>query len=512
VNQTIRRGIPLLLLCGIFTIAACGGGGGPGPAPGPAPDEGFRVTELTPFDGELFVSVDRELVATFSEALIPGTIDESNFLLAERASGRRVAGTVTMAVDRMTATFRPDDILLLNTGYQIRILPDVTSVSGEYLSEEHRTVFTTALTVEDPPPPPPPSVKGKFRTIGAMKVGRSSHTATLLGSGKVLITAGFRTGNLLAATGELYDPATDTFRFTGGQLTLARGFHTATRLTNGEVLIAGGLAGSSFVETPSAELYDPNNDRYYYSTAFMNQARAFHSATLLYDGRVLVAGGTVPSGGGSYSSKTAEIYDPNPSGSPFFKALPNMAVYRAGQTATRLSDGRVVLIGGNSSDLRVEIYNPVTETFTLKQGELKTARRGHTATLLPDGNILVMGGGERSAEIYLTMKDYFVWAPGYPQIERRDHTANFTDTGYVLFTGGSQGIAGDTQNPLFFHRNTEMYDPASGAFVGSSPLLDEPRTRHRATTLSNGEILVTGGANVDSSQPELNTAEVFSTN
>jgi hypothetical protein len=140
---------------------------------------------------------------------------------------------------------------------------------------------------------------------------------------------------------------------------------------------------------------------------------------------------------------------------------------------------------------------------------LKTARRGHTATLLPDGNILVMGGGERSAEIYLTAKDYFVWAPGYPTTERRDHTADLTTSGYILFTGGSQGIAGDAQNPLFFHRSTEMYDPETGAFLGASPLLDEPRSRHRSTVLSNGEILVTGGANVDGTQTELNTAEIF---
>ena len=507
--QSIRRYFPCLLLSGILAVVACGGGGGSGPAPEPVPDAGFRVSESSPFDGELFVAVDTEIDVTFSDALIPGTIGESNFLLTERASGRKVSGSVTMSLNRMSATFRPDDLLLLNTGYQIRVLPDVTSIGGEPLAEEHRSVFTTAITVEDPPAPPPPSVRGSFQTVGKMKVGRSSHTATLLGNGKVILTGGFRTGTMLSDTGELFDPVTDTFRLASGKLTLARAFHTATRLTNGEVLITGGVAGAGFLETPSAELYDLNSDRFYYSTAFMNHARAFHVATPLPDGRVLITGGTVPSGGTSYSSKTAEIYDRNPSGSPLFKALPDMAVYRAGHTATRLSDGRVVLIGGNSTDLRVEVYNPVTESFTLKQGVLKAARRGHTATLLEDGNILVMGGGQRSAEIYLTTKDYFVWAAGYPQIDRRDHTANFTETGYVLFTGGAQGIAGDTQNPLFFHRTTEMYDPATGAFLGASPLLDEPRTRHRATTLANGDILVTGGANVDSTQLELYTAEVF---
>ena len=106
-----------------------------------------------------------------------------------------------------------------------------------------------------------------------------------------------------------------------------------------------------------------------------------------------------------------------------------MAAYRASHTATVLSDGRVLLAGGNGTDTTLEIFDPETDTFTTVAGSLKMPRRGHTATLLPSGDVLIMGGGDRSAEVYDVGRDFARWAIGYPLWDRKDHTADTLSDG-----------------------------------------------------------------------------------
>ena len=117
---------------------------------------------------------------------------------------------------------------------------------------------------------------------------RQSHTATLLLSGKVLVAGG--ENNFPLNSAELYDPATGTWTATGS-LATSRSSHTATLLPNGNVLVAGGFTDQNFFPLNSAELYDPNSETWT-PTASMNiPARAVHTATLLLNGKVLVAGG-----------------------------------------------------------------------------------------------------------------------------------------------------------------------------------------------------------------------------
>src|SRR6266581_2565543 len=135
---------------------------------------------------------------------------------------------------------------------------------------------------------------GSFTPTGAMSVGRYSHTATLLPNGKVLVTGGETTlcGCCVAPTSsaELYDPDSGRWSRTG-DMTTTREFHTATLLTNGTVLVAGGAGGDAVPDfLSSAEMYDPTTEKWKTTTP-MNVARLTHTATLLADGRVLVAGG-----------------------------------------------------------------------------------------------------------------------------------------------------------------------------------------------------------------------------
>jgi WD40 repeat protein len=283
----------------------------------------------------------------------------------------------------------------------------------------------------------------------------------------------------------------------------SRGFHTATRLLNGKILILGGVSGANVTETNTVEIYDPGTNQFSNVTPGMIYARAFHTATLLDDGRVLIAGGTVPTGNGTFSSKKAEIYDPTSNG---FTALPDMAAYRAAHTATKLDDGRVLILGGNGTDTTIEVFAPDKNDFLDTSRKLLVARRGHTATLLSStGNVVVMGGGSKTAGLWVTKNGQYVRTNGDPIEERKDHTAAETVSGKILFSGGSR-VQGSF---ILFSQTSEYYDRFANTFLSSAPLLGASTTRHRATTLSDGRILVTGGSNLDPNLSELRMVQLY---
>jgi WD40 repeat protein len=239
---------------------------------------------------------------------------------------------------------------------------------------------------------------GVFVPTGPMNVIRTGgETATLLQDGLVLVTGGDddSPASKALASAELYDPKAGTFRLTGS-MTTARTYHTATLLPDGQVLVAGGF-DSSGAALDTAELYDPATGEFV-STSHMGQAFDGHTATLLADGRVLVVGGTA-SCVQEKPLASAELYDP---ATGTFSPTGSMATARDGQSATRLGDGRVLIAGGDNNT--AELYDPGAGTFS-PTGSMKVARASQTATLLADGLVLLAGGADdvadgASAELY----------------------------------------------------------------------------------------------------------------
>lgn len=262
-------------------------------------------------------------------------------------------------------------------------------------------------------------VAHKFVAVAnTMSDRRMFQTATLLLSGKVLVAGGATdmSGDTTNSA-DIYDPATNSFTAATFPMDHQRAAHTATLLTSGpmagKVLITGGVGGSSFFfKDSSAELYDPASQQFVLLSSFMNEPRSMHTATLLDNGDVLLAGGfsgTVAIAGGMLSgasgliSNSAEIFDPKTGdftcvggfNSETLRCNPSMTVARAAQTATLLATGpkphRVLIAGGigatdpaahGRSLSSAELFNSAGGGSFSATGPMSTARALHTATLL----------------------------------------------------------------------------------------------------------------------------------
>ncbi|HET9530101.1 MAG TPA: kelch repeat-containing protein [Blastocatellia bacterium] len=330
------------------------------------------------------------------------------------------------------------------------------------------------------------TVKGSWSITGSLNQARSFHTATLLPDGKVLVAGGLAAGGALASA-ELYDPSTGSWSFTGS-LNLPRDGHTATLLANGKVLVVGGFANGCCQHlTNTAELYNPATGEWSF-TENLNVPRRGHTATLLPNGKVLVAGGGY---GGAITTHTAELYDPD---AGTWSLTGNLSGTRVGHAATLLEEGKVLVAGGcDDGDCNfflgsAELYDPNTETWSLT-GSLNTPRDNHTLTTLPDGNVLLPGGevpgfSLNTVELYNPATGR--WSYTGSLLNRRSLTPDtLLPSGQVLVAGG---------------RSAELYDPATGKW-NTTANLNTSRFGHTATLLPNGKVLVAGGAD--------NTAELY---
>lgn len=225
----------------------------------------------------------------------------------------------------------------------------------------------------------------------------------------------------------------------------------------------------------------------------MSVARSGHTATVLRDGKVLVAGGF----NGDYLD-TAEIYDPK---TGEFTAIGKLTMPRSEHIAVLLENGKILLAGGvgtNWTFLKsAEIFDPVAKSFS-KTGNMTTPRESHTATLLENGRVLITGGHQgrrsaivvyRSAEIYDFKKGSFAEVPGL-NVKRHKHDAVLMKDGRVLIVGGS-----DEKDSQGAYATAEIFDPKTKSFARIGDMnLSRYKLRGTTVLLKSGRILIAGGA------------------
>ncbi|MFO0971928.1 MAG: kelch repeat-containing protein [Phycisphaerae bacterium] len=233
--------------------------------------------------------------------------------------------------------------------------------------------------------------------LGELNHPREGHTLTQLMDGRVLAVGGTDFQQTIFTQAEALSPDSGTWS-PAGTTTEPHLGHSATLLNGGRVLVVGGV--NTLVDTPDfgdrlagAELFDPDTNEFSAGPE-PQMRRTEHRAVKLLDGKVLVvAGFSSPTVG-----QTAELY--NPVTNEFVATANQMSVdHGSGATATLLADGRVLVAGGQSSALvngsnviaKTDLYDPATNSFS-PGPDMGTSRQGHQAVLMPDGTVLVIGG------------------------------------------------------------------------------------------------------------------------
>ena len=323
---------------------------------------------------------------------------------------------------------------------------------------------------------------GIWSEAGRMGRARWGHRATLLANGKVLITGFY------SKIEKIYDPASSEFRLVGAMVHQHGVYSTASRLNDGRGLIVGGSDAPS-----SVEIFDPEREQFA-EVCNLRFPRSAHSATLMADGRVLVAGGEV--GPRNAGSAYAEVFDPK---TAWFKTVGAMVERRKSHGAVLLLDGRVLLVGGGPirpdgkpGDLRTaELFHPVSGGFEAT-GRMNSPHENLWCTephVLDDGRVLIVGGASaRCGELYGPLSGRFSQT-GRLLTSRSAATAAKLPDGRVLVCGGysisENGVAATMDT-------SEFYDPVSNDFSPAASMR-EGRQQHTMTILPGGRVLVTGG-------------------
>lgn len=307
-----------------------------------------------------------------------------------------------------------------------------------------------------------------WTVTGLLTIPRESHTATLLNSTSEVLVVG-------NDTAEIYNPYIHQSWPTGTPH-FPRFKHVATWLqASGKVLVTGGYTGLGGAPQASAELYDAATGTWSLA-APMSIPRANHTATVLDSGKVLVVGGNSTNG----DTNTAELYDPETN---TWSSAGEVYMPRSVHTATLLYSGKVLVTGGSwqflpySAPQDAQLYDPATNTWTAA-GAMSTGRTNHLALRLFSGLVMVLGGGYDQVDLYDPYNNLWTQGSSLPY-------GGLAVTMTIMYSG----------KVLVTHSNGQasLYDPATNAW-SSVGTLSAALQGHTGTLMHTGEVLVTGGS------------------
>ncbi len=387
------------------------------------------------------------------------------------ASAGTFVSTPGMGIARaahQAVMFSAQHEVLVVGGFKGKAKPTVSSIALRFTTQATGKVFHTD--------------KGTFGTFGPVKSkmrssnsddDRSFFPAVELQTGLGFLPGGLCNGDL-RPTAFTFDSSLNTFQLVANPLLARRAFHTATLLNNGRVLITGGIVDFAGDTTNTAEIFDPILGTFT-ATGNMINSRAGHTATLLASGKVLITGGATGVASSSSSGtltalNTTEIFDPTAnSGVGAFAAGPTMGAARWEHTATLLGDGSTVLIAGG--------FNGVASWSLAPFGKLA----GDVGSWMPTS-----GAIGNTAEVFDPTAN--AGAGGFTptatsmNAARFGHTATLLatapNTGDVLIVGGFGGA-----NPGAPLNTVELYSPLSGGSFTPTTSLKAARAWHTATLI-----------------------------
>ena len=342
---------------------------------------------------------------------------------------------------------------------------------------------------------------GRWTSAGDVPGIRGATRSVELADGRILV-AGGGLGSVPLDGAAVFDPATGRWAPTGRLNTARRGNAMAV-LSDGRAIVAGGIAASTLLT--SVEIYDPRSGTWTEAVP-MKVARLQPTLTVLGDGRVLVAGGLVQSGSTPVATASAEILDAgqkawSPTRSPMSDA-------RYEGTATRLSDGRVLMAGGrrdatDSAEVlnTAELFDPVVGIFT-RTAPMREARRAHSAVALAGSGVLVLAGSSR-ADVLRSAEVYDAGAGSWSQVgalsqARRLQAATLLTDGRVLVAGG-EAVQSGARSSL---TSAELYDPSRRRWARAAGMACV-RSDLALASLPQGRALAAGGDAASPGAPPL---------
>jgi len=377
---------------------------------------------------------------------IPGAAmaDDSYVVVATQASLSGVSGIYSIVTPDVAAGDR--------TTTEFRVQTSVPLVSGDYID-----FMIMDRTVADDHLGPFAAITWTSRPVDPGG-NRDTHTVTKLDDGKILVAGGLQGATYLADC-RLYDPSTGIWSAAGSMI-LGRIGHAAVKLPNGKVLVVGGVTPGG-VRTNTCEIYDPGLNTWSGAAAHPSTSIVRPSIHVITAGAEI---GNVLVSAGEYNiaaSNASDVY--NVAGNTW-GGTSVIPAFHLSHGDIILPDGRIILFGGlenegvsPGSQVKVSIWDPATNTWSA--GALLPGKRVFAGTaLLPSGKVLIVGGSDETA---------------------------FPPT--VLAT-------------------SEVYDPTGNSYV-AGPVMATARFHHITQALSDGRVLVAGGAPTNATITS--TAEIY---